>query len=434
MLWLSWCLVAIGFAGAQEEPHAVIKRAIDAQGGEARLARPKASQIKIQGLISNLDGATFTGEGWQQIPGQIRLILRMDVNGTKREVIHVRNGDRGWMRADGNTQELDDKRLADLKRSEYVDRVTSLLALVKDKGFTLSGLGDLKVDGQAARGVKVACKDYPDVYLYFDKASGHLIKSRYRALDAREGQEVTHETAYLDYRALDYAAADEHILRGANLGVDGPALLHLFRQQTLTPADREKMVHLVRQLGARSFRTREKASSDLVALGAAAVPLLRKAAADTDAEVARRAERCLQLIEASTSTRVVTAAARLVAIRKPRGAAEVLLAYLPGAADETVANEVRAALAEVAAVDGKPNPALVQALTDENPVRRAAATAALGKDGGDYERRPGRRLLVEGLVQPMKIVHYRDGEKFLEWSITDLQFFNKLDDSVFAKP
>jgi hypothetical protein len=434
MLGLSWCLVLIGFAGAQEEPRAVIKRAIDAQGGEARLARPKASQIKIQGLISNIEGATFTGEGWQQIPGQIRLILRMDVNGTKREVIHVRNGDRGWKRFDGNTQVLDDKRLADLKRSEYVDRVTSLLALVRDKSFTFTSLGDANVEGQAAVGVKVTFKDQPDVYLYFNKASGHLIKSRYRALDERAGQEATHETLYRDYREIDYAAADEYILRGANLGADGPALLHLFRQQTLTSADREKMAQLVRQLGAKSFRTREKASSDLVALGAAAVPLLRKAAADTDAEVARRAERCLRMIEASTSTRVVTAAARLVAIRKPRGAAEVLLAYLPGAADETVASAVRAALAELATLDGKPNPVLVKAMADENPVRRAAAAAALGRDGGDYERRPGRRLLVAGLVQPMKIIHYRDGEKFLEWSITDLQFFNKLDDSVFAKP
>jgi hypothetical protein len=123
-----------------------------------------------------------------------------------------------------------------------------------------------------------------------------------------------------------------------------------------------------------------------------------------------------------------------VAVRKPRGAAEVLLAYLPEAADDTVAGEVRAALAAVATVDGKPNPALVQALKDNDPLRRTAATAALGKDGGAYERQPGRRLIIEGLVQPMKIIHYREGEKFLEWSMTDLQFFNKLDDSVFAKP
>jgi hypothetical protein len=433
-LVLCLSLGIIGFAGAQEEPRAVIKRAIDAQGGQARLARPKASQIKIQGVVSNLEGATFTGEGWQQFPGRIRLAVRLEMNGTKREIIHVRNDDRGWMRMDGATQELDEKRLADLKRSEYVDRVTSLLDLLKDKGFTLSGLGESKVDGQAAVGVKVTSKDHPDVYLYFAKASGHLIKSRYRAMDDNEGKELTHETTYHDYRAIDYAAADERVLHGARLDVDGPALLRLFRQQTLTPADRERMAQIVRQLGAKSFRAREKASADLVALGAAAIPLLRKAAADSDVEVARRAERCLQQIDASTSTHVLSAAARLVALRQPRGTAEVLLAYLPEAADAAVAGEVQAALAAVGTPDGKPNPVLVQALTDKDPVRRAAAAAALGKDGGAYERQPGRRLIIEGLVQPMKIIHYRDGEKFLEWSITDLQFFNKLDDSVFAKP
>jgi hypothetical protein len=433
-LVLCFSLGIIGFVAAQEEPRDIIKRAIDAQGGEARLARPKASQIKVQGVVSNLDGATFTGEGWQQFPGRIRMLVRLDVNGTKREVIHVRNGDRGWMRMDGGTQELDAKRLADLKRSEYVDRVTSLLELLKDKSFTLAGVGESKIEGKAAIGVKVTSKDHPDVYLSFDKATGHLIRMRYRAMDDNEGREVTHETSYHDYRALDYAAADERILRGANLDVVGPALLRLFRQQTLTPADRERMAQLVRQLGAKSFRAREKASADLVAMGAAVIPLLRKAAADSDAEVARRAERCLQQIDASTSTHVLTAAARLVAIRKPREAAEVLLAYLPEAADETVAGEVRAALAAVATLDGKPNPVLVEALTDKDALRRAAAAAVLGKDGGAYERQPGHRLIIEGLVQPMKIIHYRDGEKFLEWSISDLQFFNRLDESLFAKP
>ena len=64
---------------------------------------------------------------------------------------------------------------------------------------------------------------------------------------------------------------------------------------------------------------------------------------------------------ANSSVLLMAAACRLVAIRKPTGAAEVLLAYLPCAPDEAVVNEVRAALAAVAMRDGKPEVVLLQA-------------------------------------------------------------------------
>jgi hypothetical protein len=435
-LYVSLGLVSV--AGAQDEPRALIRRAIDARGGEARISRPGASHMTVQGVVHILDGASFTGEAWQQDPDRLRVGIEInlpDVNGGKRDVMHVRNGTRVWMRLNGSTQELNEQRLASFKRAEYVDRVTGLVDLLKDKAFTLAALGESQLDGRAVLGVKVTSKDHPDVSLFFDRATGHLVRMRYQAADDdADSKAVLHETAYDDYRPPDYAAADERILRTAKLDADGPALLQIFRQQTLSAADQKRMTQLVRQLGDKSFRTREKAVDALVAQGAAAVPLLRKAAADADAEVARRARDCLERIDASTSTRVVTSAARLVALRRPRGAAEVLLAYLPGAADEAVAGEVRAALAAIAIVDGKPNPALVEALTDRDPVRRAAAAAALGKDGGAAERQPGRRLYIDGVKVPMKIVHYRDGEKFMDWTVTDLQYFNKLDDGIFAKP
>src|SRR5262249_46842300 len=52
-------------------------------------------------------------------------------------------------------------------------------------------------------------------------------------------------------------------------------------------------------------------------------------------------------------------------------------AYLPLADDESVADEVRDALAAVALTGDKPDPLLIQALSDAQPVRRAAAAEAL---------------------------------------------------------
>jgi hypothetical protein len=193
----------------------------------------------------------------------------------------------------------------------------------------------------------------------------------------------------------DPAREDEQTLKAANLGVDGPALLDFFRKRTPVDADRNKIQALIAELGDDSYLIRDKASAELVALGAAAVPLLREARKDEDVEVARRAEKCLDLIEPYPSIPVTAAAARLLAVRRPAGAAEVLLAYLPFADDDIVDDTVREALVAVARGDGTPDAAVVAALQDKLPVRRAAAVGALLRSGTAEQRRPLRKYLED---------------------------------------
>jgi HEAT repeat protein len=200
-------------------------------------------------------------------------------------------------------------------------------------------------------------------------------------------------------------AADEQTLRTAKLGVDGPALLDFFRQRTLANADRDKILALIRQLGDDDFGVREKAFTHLVALGNPAVPLLRQAIADADAEVVHRAERCLARIEGSVGVSVSGAAARLVAVRKPAGAAEVLLAYLPFADDDNVVDEVRQALAAVTVRDGKAEPTVVKALADPSALKRATAAEALCRAGAAGQR----TALLKLLDDPEQIVRLRVG-------------------------
>ena len=63
-------------------------------------------------------------------------------------------------------------------------------------------------------------------------------------------------------------------------------------------------------------------------------------------------------------------------MRRPPGTAEALLTCLPGAEDDGVIEEVRLALVAVSYADGKADPALVRALQDEAPLRRALAMHA----------------------------------------------------------
>src|SRR5947209_3145186 len=73
---------------------------------------------------------------------------------------------------------------------------------------------------------------------------------------------------------------------------------------------------------------------------------------------------------------------------------ELLLAYLPLAGD-AVTEEVRNTLAAVAVRDGRPEPALVQALDDRSPARRAAAGVALARAGSADLRAAARPLLKD---------------------------------------
>src|SRR5262249_3895558 len=81
--------------------------------------------------------------------------------------------------------------------------------------------------------------------------------------------------------------------------------------------------------------------------------------------------------EGPTAAGIPAAAARLLAVRKPAGAAEALLAYLPFADDQAVADEVARSLWIIAFPDGKADPPILRALNDPIPARRAAAAEAL---------------------------------------------------------
>jgi hypothetical protein len=195
--------------------------------------------------------------------------------------------------------------------------------------------------------------------------------------------------------AAEGVADDERTLKGAGLPTDGPGLLAYIRQRTVNAASEERLKTLIRQLGDDEFKVREHASRQLVAIGPRARPALRAALESPDPEVKRRAEECLQQISEGATAAVIASAVRLLAERKPDGAAETLLDYLPGAEDETVAETVRAALASLAVRDGKAEPAVVKALEDRVPVKRAAAGAALARARLPEQLPAVRKLLAD---------------------------------------
>jgi HEAT repeat protein len=196
---------------------------------------------------------------------------------------------------------------------------------------------------------------------------------------------------------------------------DGPTLLSEFRKRTPSAADLERIGALIGRLGDKSFRVREQAAAELVSYGAVVVPLLREAVKGADLEKRRRGERCIETIARSASRPLPPVAARLLALRHPEGAVEALLGFLPWAEDERLAGEVQTALTTLAGRPGKADPALVRALGDSLPVRRAVAAEVLA-GLGDAAPLPALRKLLKDpdpavrLCVAVALVHARDRE------------------------
>jgi HEAT repeat protein len=176
---------------------------------------------------------------------------------------------------------------------------------------------------------------------------------------------------------------------------DGDALMGAFRKRTLTSSEYAAVMALIDGLGAKTFAARERAALDLVALGPKVVPLLREATQNPDLERAQRAKNCLKQIgETEDKSKLPAAAARLLSIRNPPGATEVLLAFIPFTDDEVLKAETSKALKHLALAAGKPEPVLVKALTDSFAQRRAAAAEALAGVGAT-EHFPAIRKLLQ---------------------------------------
>jgi HEAT repeat protein/outer membrane protein assembly factor BamB len=174
---------------------------------------------------------------------------------------------------------------------------------------------------------------------------------------------------------------------------DDALLLGTLGKHTLTAPKREQARRLIARLGGEAFADRERAGQELAALGRIALPQLREATGDRDAEVVRRAAGLIERIEREPSQQLPLAVLRLLAVRKPAGAVEALLAYLPDAAEEERSEEVRQALGRLALRDGKLDPNLRQALSDARPLARATAARALIESGGANGRAAARKLL-----------------------------------------
>jgi hypothetical protein len=192
-------------AFAQDEARAIVEKAIQAQGGEANVAKLRTMRIKVEGTAALIPGQPdlpFTIEDTWQMPTRYKTTSTFQLTGRKLIQTQVIDGDRGWIRIDGQTQDLPKEAITEMSEQKYAEDLDRL-AFLKGRGIQLSALDEIKVDGRPAVGIIVKSAGHRDVKLYFDVASGLLVKREHRVLDPSSGAEVRQEVVFGDYQTKD---------------------------------------------------------------------------------------------------------------------------------------------------------------------------------------------------------------------------------------
>jgi hypothetical protein len=204
LVFLTW--TNLPQAGEKEDGRSIVDRAIKVMGGDKALAKYKACTWKETGTYYGMgEGLPYTGKYAQQFPGQ----FRMEIEGVFTMVL---NGDQGWVKQGEDVKDMTKEEFALNRHNQQAGWIGSLVPL-QDKAYTITALGESKVQDRPVLGVLVKRKDHPEVKLFFDKDSMLLVKSEYRTkAPEMEFKEVTTATYLSKYTDMDGAKVPAKIV------------------------------------------------------------------------------------------------------------------------------------------------------------------------------------------------------------------------------
>jgi hypothetical protein len=207
-------------APAQDnEARTLVEKGIKALGGEKNVAKLRARHARYEGhLFFGEARAAVKADEAVQLPGKFRMQMDLEANNRKATVIDLIDGDKGQRDQNGGLKPLEGELLAAVRRAlRNLHAAGTLTDLLRDKAYTLSPLGELKVNDRPAVGVKVSHKGRADVDLYFAKDNHLLVKVEWRAPNFDLQQEVAWEALFGNYKETDGVLCPRSVL----LNIDG---------------------------------------------------------------------------------------------------------------------------------------------------------------------------------------------------------------------
>lgn len=203
-LILAALAVAPAAARADDEAEKVIKKAVEAHGGEKALTKMTGGEMAIKANMSIMGlEVEFGGEVLYSFPDKFKMTLNGDIMGQKLAISQIINGDKVKMTVMGMAVPIEDKQKEELKQAATMQEMSSIVPLLDKKKFTLKAEKDAKVADEEAAVVTVSAKGLKDTKMFFGKKTGLLIRTQRQGLDPTGTNEVDEVTDLTDYKKVD---------------------------------------------------------------------------------------------------------------------------------------------------------------------------------------------------------------------------------------
>ena len=196
-------LAGVGARAADDPAVAVVKKAIDAHGGEEALKKAKGGEYKLEGEVTiGADKSKFTSTVSYALPDKFRMTSDTAISGKKNSQVVIVNGDKLKVTNDGKAQEIKPEVKAEFMQLAAVQEVSLLFPLLDDKKYTLKAEKDEKADDKEVAVVLVSRKGMEDIRMSFDKKTGEWVKFTHKMLDPF-GQKVLTEVTNTEFKKVD---------------------------------------------------------------------------------------------------------------------------------------------------------------------------------------------------------------------------------------
>jgi hypothetical protein len=166
-------------APADDASRRIIAKAIEAHGGAANLKRHTAFSFVASGTATaGEESLPLTLHCWYRAPDRLKYTITAKADGKELSQALVLAGDRAWgKRFNGPMRRADEQELREARETARGRQLQRLYPLLEDPSIKLSAVGEAKVNGRAAVGVRVESAGHDEVRFFFDKESGLLVKS-----------------------------------------------------------------------------------------------------------------------------------------------------------------------------------------------------------------------------------------------------------------
>jgi hypothetical protein len=189
-----------------DDAKAIIEKALKARGD-----KPDSGHT----AMTWKDTGKFSGGGFElpytadwafQAPDKYRFAFVGTFGDAKINLTVAVNGEKAWEAEGATVREITGQKLEYVRGEAYQLWVTSLTPLATDKGFTLATAKGKDVANKPTVAVKVTRDKQPAMTLYFDTASGLLVKREVVVKDEfQKWKEVLEEAYFSDYKETNGA-------------------------------------------------------------------------------------------------------------------------------------------------------------------------------------------------------------------------------------